>query len=277
MPVPCSPFPVPCTLTIAGSDSGGNAGVQADLRAFHAYGLHGCTVFTALTAQNPFGVSAIHTVPPDFVRAQLDAVLGVYSIRALKTGMLATAALIEAVAEKLSAHPSIKKVIDPVMVATSGAKLIDEAAVETLKARLLPLATIISPNIPEAEALTNRLLTCRANVRDAAKELFDMFGCAVFVKGGHAVGDLTAAEDTLYDGKRFSSYTMPWIDHPVSTHGTGCSLAAAIAAELTLGNNLPSAVAGAKDYVHQAIANSYLVGPDACGVLGWADKRHPSR
>jgi len=269
---PSSLIPHPCCLTIAGSDSGGNAGVQADLRAFHAYGLHGCTVFTALTAQNPFGVSAIHAVPPDFVRAQLDAVLGVYSIYALKTGMLATAALIEAVADKLSAHSEIAKVIDPVMVATSGAKLIDDAAVETLKARLLPLATVITPNIPEAEALTGRKLVSRATVRDAAKELFDSFGCAVLVKGGHAVGDLAAAEDTLFDGTGSSAYTMPWIAHPVSTHGTGCSLAAALAAELTLGKDLPAAVAGAKDYVHQAIANSYLVGPD-CGVLGWSRRQ----
>jgi len=258
-----------CCLTIAGSDSGGNAGVQADLRAFHAYGLHGCTVFTALTAQNPFGVSAIHAVPPDFVRAQLDAVLGVYSIKALKTGMLATAALIEAVADKLAVRPEIAKVIDPVMVATSGAKLIDDTAVTALKARLLPLATVITPNIPEAEVLTGRKIVSRATVRDAAKELYDAFGCAVLVKGGHAVGDLTAAEDTLFNGKDFSSYTMPWIERPVSTHGTGCSLAAALAAELTFGKNLPAAVAGAKEYVHQAIANSYLVGPNGCGVLGW--------
>jgi len=266
----------PCCLTIAGSDSGGNAGVQADLRAFHAYGLHGCTVFTALTAQNPFGVSAIHAVPADFVRAQLDAVLGIYDIRALKTGMLATAALIEAVAEKLSAHPEIAKVIDPVMVATSGAKLIDDTAVETLKTRLLPFATLITPNIPEAEVLTGRKLVSRAAVREAAKALYDLFGCAVLVKGGHAVGDLTAAEDTLFDGKDFSTYTMPWIEHPVSTHGTGCSLAAALTAELTRGKDLPSAVAGAKDYVHQAIAGSYLVGTN-CGVLGWAEKRVTKR
>jgi len=257
-----------CCLTIAGSDSGGNAGVQADLRTFHAYGLHGCTVFTALTAQNPFGVSAIHAVPTDFVRAQLDAVLGVYAIRALKTGMLATSVLIEAVAERLSDHPEIAKVIDPVMIATSGAKLIDDAAIGTLKTRLLPLATLITPNIPEAEALTGRTLASRAAVRDAAHELCDTYGCAVLVKGGHAVGDLTAAEDTLFDGKTFSSYTMPWIEHPVSTHGTGCSLAAALTAELTLGKDLSAAVAGAKGSVHQAIANSYLVGPD-CGVLGF--------
>ena len=125
-----------CCLTIAGSDSGGNAGVQADLRAFHAYGLHGCTVFAALTAQNPFGVSAIHAIPADFVGAQLDAVLGTYDIRALKTGMLAEPAIIETVAERLARHPEIAKVVDPVMIATSGAKLISDAAIVTLKARL---------------------------------------------------------------------------------------------------------------------------------------------
>jgi len=258
----------PCCLTIAGSDSGGNAGVQADLRAFHAYGVHGCTVFAALTAQNPFGVSAIHEVPPDFVSAQLDAVLGVYSIKALKTGMLADVAAIEIVAEKLSVHPEIAKVIDPVMVATSGAKLIADDAIETLVAKLLPLATVITPNIPEAEVLAGRRITCRADVRDAAKSLHGRFGCAVLVKGGHAVGDLAEAEDTLYDGSEFSAYTMPWVEHPVSTHGTGCSLAAALAAELALGHDLPSAVKGAKAFVHRAIAGSYLVGPE-CGVLGW--------
>ena len=258
----------PCCLTIAGSDSGGNAGVQADLRAFHAYGLHGCTVFAALTAQNPFGVSAIHQVPADFVAAQLDAVLGVYSIAALKTGMLADVAAIETVAEKVAAHPEIAKVIDPVMVATSGAKLIADEAVATLKAKLLPIATVITPNIPEAAVLAGMKLTCRADVREAAKRLHGTYGCAVLVKGGHAVGDLAAAEDTLYDGADFLAVTMPWIGDPVSTHGTGCSLAAALAAELALGRSLKAAVEGAKHHVHQAIASSYLVG-EGCGVLGF--------
>ena len=143
----------PCCLTIAGSDSGGNAGVQADLRAFHAYGLHGCTVFAALTAQNPFAVSAIHDVPPDFVAAQLDAVLDVYDIRALKTGMLSSAAVIETVAARLERRPEIRKVIDPVMIATSGAKLIANEAMAALTNRLLPLATLMTPNLPEAELL----------------------------------------------------------------------------------------------------------------------------
>ncbi len=260
----------PCCLTIAGSDSGGNAGVQADLRAFHAYGLHGCTVFAALTAQNPFGVSAIHGVPPDFVAAQLDAVLGIYAIKALKTGMLANPAVIEVVAEKLRAHADIAKVIDPVMVATSGARLITDDAIKALKEKLLPLATVITPNVPEAETLSGLPLRCRADVREAARRLNGTFGCAVLIKGGHAVGDLEAAEDTLFDGKNFFASTMPWIANPVSTHGTGCSLAAALAAELALGRDLKAAVEGAKAYVHKAIASSYYVGEN-CGVLGFVD------
>lgn len=262
----------PCCLTIAGSDSGGNAGVQADLRAFHAYGVHGCTVFAALTAQNPRGVSAIHAVPPAFVAAQLDAVLGVYDIRALKTGMLAVPEVIEAVAERLAAWSEIAKVVDPVMVATSGARLLPDAAVATLKAKLLPLAKVITPNIPEAEALTGRTIDGRQAVREAAKRLQGEYGCAVLVKGGHAVGDLAAAEDTLFDGHDFTTYSLPWVPNAISTHGTGCTLAAALAAELALGRELVAAVDGAKRHVHRAIAGSRLVGAD-CGVLGWAGDR----
>lgn len=260
-----------CCLTIAGSDSGGNAGVQADLRAFHSYGVHGCTVFAALTAQNPMGVSAIHPVPPDFVAAQLDAVLGTYAIAALKTGMIADPAVIEVVAEKIAGHDEIAKVIDPVMVATSGARLVADEALAALKAKLLPIATVITPNIPEAEALSGMKIACRADVHDAAKRLHDTYGCAVLVKGGHAVGDLSAAEDTLYDGDSFFAATLPWITDPISTHGTGCSLAAALAAELMCGRDLKSAVLGAKEYVHRAIENSYYVGKD-CGVLGFVGR-----
>ena len=237
----------PCALTIAGSDSGGNAGVQADLRAFHAYGLHGCTVFAALTAQNPFAVSAIHDVPPDFVSAQLDAVLGVYSIRALKTGMLS-------------------------MIATSGAKLIADEAMVALTERLLPLATLITPNLPEAELLAGGNLSSAARAADVdraeelARALRNKFGCAVLVKGGHGAGD--AAVDVLDDGIAVHHFAQPRLANPVSTHGTGCSLAAALAAELALGHDLPTAVAGAKAYVHEAIRTSYLVGEN-CGVLGF--------
>ena len=260
----------PCCLTIAGSDSGGNAGVQADLRAFHAYGLHGCTVFAALTAQNPFGVSAIHQVPPDFVAAQLDAVQGVYAIKALKTGMLADAAAIEVVADRVARHPEIAKVVDPVMVATSGAKLISDDAVATLTARLLPCATLITPNLPEAEVLLGDEIGTAADVRLAAKTLARKFRCAVLVKGGHST--CGAAEDVLYDGRRFRAFACPRVKEPVSTHGTGCTLAAAIAAGLALGASLGDAVARAKNYVYEAIKFSYHIGQN-CGVLGMPKTR----
>jgi len=267
----------PCCLTIAGSDSGGNAGVQADLRAFHAYGVHGCTVFAALTAQNPFGVSAIHAVPADFVAAQLDAVLGVYCIRSLKTGMLGDPVAVEVIADRLAAHPEIAKVIDPVMIATSGARLVSVEARAAIVKRLLPLATLVTPNLPEAEALCGHEIEPNAqragdarHAADLARQIHDRFGCAVLVKGGH--GAAQSAVDVLFDGGVVREFALPWVGSPVSTHGTGCSLAAALAAELALGHALPTAVRGAKDHVHRAIAGSYLVGED-CGVLGFVDNR----
>lgn len=260
--------PAGCCLTVAGSDCGGNAGVQADLRAFHAYGLHGCTVLAALTAQNPFGVSAIHGVPADFVAAQLDAVLGVYSIRALKTGMLADTAAIEVIADRLSRHPEIAKVVDPVMIATSGARLVPQATVDAVVAKLAPLATVLTPNLPEAECLAG----AKGTARDLARRIHGRLGCAVLVKGGHVGG--ARATDVLFDGRGFSEFSMEWIADPVSTHGTGCSLAAALAAELALGRALSEAVRGAKAYVHDAIEGSYTVGVPGCGVLGFASRNH---
>ena len=248
---------------MAGSDSGGNAGVQADLRVLHDYGLHGCTVFAALTAQNPSGVSAVHTVPPGFIAAQLDAVLGVYDIRALKTGMLGDASAVEAVAGRLAAHPGIVKVVDPVMVATSGARLASGDAVDALKRLLLPLATLITPNIPEAVALCGR----DAPADELARELRGRYGCAVLVKGGHRRGADAADVLCTADGE-VREFALPWVENPASTHGTGCSMAAALAAELALGRSLVDAVAGAKRYVRAAIAGSYFVGGD-CGVLGF--------
>ena len=260
----------PCALTIAGSDSGGNAGIQADLRAFHAYGLHGCTALTALTAQNPRGVRAVHVAPPAFVAAQLDAVFEMYGVKALKTGMLATADVIEVVAEKLAALPRVKKVIDPVMVATSGAKLLADDAEAALAERLLPLATLITPNLPEAEVLLGDAIETAADVRLAAKTLARKFRCAVLVKGGHSADG--AAEDVLYDGRRFRAFVRPRVKDPVSTHGTGCTLAAATAAGLALGASLGDAVARAKIYVYEAIKFSYHIGRN-CGVLGMPKTR----
>ena len=254
----------PCCLTIAGSDSGGNAGVQADLRAFHAYGLHGCTVLAALTAQNPRGVAAAIPVPPEIVAAQLDAVLGTYCIRALKTGMLAEAASVEVVADRLSAHPEIAKVIDPVMVATSGAKLTSGGAKQALARLLLPMATLATPNLPEAEALCG----AHGDAATLARGVYERFGCATLVKGGHHDGGEEVV-DVLYDGSGLHEFALPRVADPISTHGTGCTLAAAIAAELALGHSLDLAVAGAKRHVHAAISGSYLVGR-GCGVLGFA-------
>ena len=253
-----------CALTIAGSDSGGNAGVQADLRAFHAYGVHGCTVMTALTAQNPFGVSAIYPVSGDFVKAQLKAVLGTYAIGALKTGMLATAEVIEAVADELDGWREIMMVIDPVMIATSGAKLINDDAIATLKEKLIPLATVITPNLMEAKELTG---LGSDDGETLAKALYDKFGVAAMVKGGHSEDRETAA-DTIFDGKELTVLKGMRVAAPVSTHGTGCSLAAAMAAALTKGMSVKAAAASAKEYVFRAIRDSYYVG-EKCGVLGF--------
>lgn len=258
----------PCCLTIAGSDSGGNAGVQADLRTFHAYCLHGCTVFAALTAQNPFGVTAIHSIPDTFVAAQLDAVLGTYTIQALKTGMLAHPSTINIIASKLREYPKIAKVIDPVMIATSGAPLITSEAIEALKLHLLPLATVITPNLPEAEILSGKTITDDYTAREVAMFLAHTYKTAVIIKGGHRENAI--AEDLLYDGTTFYTFSAPRIENPISTHGTGCTFAAALTAELALEHSLPRAVQNAKKHVYNAISNAYLVG-HACGVLGFVN------
>ena len=258
-------------LTIAGSDSGGNAGIQADLRAFHMFGVHGCTVLAALTAQNPFGVRAILTADADFVAAQLDAVLEAYAVSALKTGMLSSPEVIEAVADRLVCQNRILKVFDPVMVATSGAKLLQDDAVGMLKTRLLPLATLITPNLPEAEVLTGKAVATREEMAAAARELSSAFGCAVLVKGGHGTG--VCAEDVLFDGVSLCLLSTPRIESPLSTHGTGCSLSAAITASLACGKGLLDAVVEGKAYVYEAIRTGVSVGEQAA-VLG-TPKRLP--
>lgn len=252
-------------LTIAGSDSGGNAGIQADLRAFHMFGVHGCTVLAALTAQNPFGVRAILTADAEFVGQQLDAVLEAYSVHALKTGMLSSPGVIEAVADRLVCHTRILKVFDPVMVATSGARLLQDDAVGLLKARLLPLGTLVTPNMAEAEVLTGRTVKTCDDMAVAARDLADAFGCAVLVKGGHGTG--VCAEDVLFDGAVLYRLSSPRIAEPLSTHGTGCSLSAAIAASLACGRTLLDAVVEGKAYVYEAIRTGAYVG-EQVAVLG---------
>jgi len=252
-------------LTIAGSDSGGNAGIQADLRAFNFFGVHGCTAITALTAQNPFQVYAVLSADAEFMTQQIDAVIDTYDIRALKTGMLCTAEIIQAVAESLVLRNRIAKVIDPVMVATSGAKLLEDDAVEMLCRELLPCADLITPNLPEAAVLLDKELVNESAIVNGARELHDRLGCAILIKGGHANHD--NARDLLYDGENAYWFSTPRINDALSTHGTGCSLSAAIAASLACGNELIEAVTEGKAFVYEAIRTAIGVG-ECAAVLG---------
>jgi hydroxymethylpyrimidine/phosphomethylpyrimidine kinase len=239
-------------LTIAGSDSGGGAGIQADLKTFAANGCYGMSVVTALTAQNTLGVSAIHPVPVAFVAAQLDAVFDDIGSDAVKIGMLFSPELIGTVAERLRHHRPENIVLDPVMVAQSGDKLLQDAAVEALKRELIPLAGIITPNLPEAAVLLGRRIGSPAEIDAAAVELAAL-GCgAVLIKGGHLEGE--KSDDTLYLAKERRLLRLP--GERIATrnnHGTGCTLAAAIAALLAKGETMAAAVAGAKAYITGAI------------------------
>jgi hydroxymethylpyrimidine/phosphomethylpyrimidine kinase len=263
---PSSSTSQPVALTIAGSDSGGNAGIQADLRAFHGFGVHGCTAIAALTAQNPKGVAGVWLADAAFLEKQLDAIFDCYAVGAVKTGMLATVSLIEAAAGRLARYPDIPKVVDPVMVATSGARLLEEAAVETLKRLLAPLATLLTPNLPEAEVLLGRSISGRQGALEAARALAGLFACAVLLKGGHAE-EGRRGEDFLCAGGRLTALSTPEVPHPLSTHGTGCTLSAAIAASLACGRPLEQAVIEGKAYVYEAIRTGRRLGPGAA-VLG---------
>jgi hydroxymethylpyrimidine/phosphomethylpyrimidine kinase len=252
----------PRLLTIAGSDSGGGAGIQADLKTFAAHGAYGMSVITALTAQNTREVRAVHEVPPEMVAAQIDAVLEDIGADAIKIGMLSSAGIIRAVADRLRFHLKDKKVpvvLDPVMIAKSGDRLLRADAVEALKAELLPLATLVTPNLPELEALTGLRVRTEGARRVAARGLVAK-GPAVLVKGGHAEGEEVV--DLLVEKRRgweIHRFAHPRL-HTPSTHGTGCTLASAIAARLGAGERLRSAVAGAIDYLAGALAAAYPLG-----------------
>jgi len=227
--------------------------------------VHGCTVLAALTAQNPFGVRGILTADADFVGMQLDAVLEAYAVTALKTGMLSAPDVIEIVADRLLAQSRILKVFDPVMVATSGARLLQDDAVAKMKNKLLPLAALVTPNLPEAEVLTGRALNTPEAISDAAWALFDTLGCAVLIKGGHGHG--MDASDVLFDGTTLYRISSARVDAPLSTHGTGCSLSAAITASLACGKSLLDAVVDGKAYVYESIRTGVWVG-ECAAVLG---------
>jgi hydroxymethylpyrimidine/phosphomethylpyrimidine kinase len=242
----------PIAVTIAGSDSGGGAGIQADLKTFSALGVYGASVIAALTAQNTTGVSAVLEVPPDFVAAQMDAVFSDLAVAAVKIGMLGNAGVVEAVAAGLVRHRQTRIVLDPVMVATSGDRLLTPDAVEALRTKLVPLAVVVTPNLPEAAALLDAAPAATEDemVRQAER-LLALGARAVLMKGGHGKGaesiDLLVTATTTV---RFAAARIA----TKNTHGTGCTLAAAIAAGLAGGEDLAAAVRAAKDYVTAAIA-----------------------
>jgi hydroxymethylpyrimidine/phosphomethylpyrimidine kinase len=256
-------------LTIAGSDSGGGAGIQADLKTFAAHGLHGLSAIAALTAQNTQGVSAVHVPPPAFLRAQVDACFADFRIAAVKLGMLANARVINAVADALEEHDPKFIVLDPVMVASSGARLLDPGALDALKKRLLPLATVITPNIPEAELLLGHAIPDGDAAEAALVELLALGAPAVLLKGGHLPGRRLI--DRLDDGWQLHEFEHPRLR--VEGHGTGCTLASALAAQLALGLKLPEACAAAADYVHGALAHAYRPGKARLAVLDHFWKR----
>jgi hydroxymethylpyrimidine/phosphomethylpyrimidine kinase len=242
---------IPNVLTIAGSDSGGGAGIQADLKTFSALGTYGLSVIAALTAQNTRAVTAIHDVPPAFVTAQLDAVFDDIEIAAVKIGMLSSPAIIEVVSEGLRRHGARQIVVDPVMVAKSGDRLLREEAVSALKERLLPLATVITPNLPEAAVLLEAaVVPDEAGMIEAAAGLRALGSRAVLLKGGH--GEADDSFDVLDDGGALLTLAAPRIATR-NTHGTGCTLSSAIAALLARGRTLRDAVSDAKTYITAAI------------------------
>ena len=247
-------------LTIAGSDSSGGAGIQADLKTFSALGVYGASVITALTAQNTQGVSAIHTPPASFITAQCDAVFSDLNIHAVKLGMLANAEIIYACADALQRWQPPYVVLDTVMISKSGYNLLQPEACGALIQELLPLATLVTPNLPEAEAISGLSIKTRADMKAGAEKILALGAKAVLVKGGHLEG---SADDYLYDGQR-----ELWLPgerlNTKNTHGTGCTLSSALASDLALGLSLPEAVKAAKAYVTEAIRYGIPLGK-GCG------------
>jgi hydroxymethylpyrimidine/phosphomethylpyrimidine kinase len=244
-------------LTIAGSDSGGGAGIQADLKTFGALGVFGTSAITAVTAQNTLAVTRIQEIDPEIVAAQIDAVAEDIGIDAAKTGMLSSTKILEAVAAALRRNRVPNLVVDPVMVAKSGARLLKEEAVEALKSRLLPLAEVVTPNIPEAEVLSGHKISDVEAMRDAAKRIYDLGAKRVVIKGGHAEGPNVV--DLYYDGERFEEFKAERVQTH-NTHGTGCTYSAAIAAYLAHGLPPLDAVARAKEFLIAALRSAPAIG-----------------
>jgi hydroxymethylpyrimidine/phosphomethylpyrimidine kinase len=263
----------PCVLAIAGSDSGGGAGIQADLKTMLALGVHGMSVVCAVTAQNSVGVQGYWEMPPEAVRAQLDSVLGDIAVHAVKTGMLASAAIVTVVADTL-AEVAAPVVVDPVAVSKHGDSLLSRGALEAVKERLLPLATVVTPNLLEAELLTGITITDEPAMRTAAAAIAELGPRWVLVKGGHLPGNPV---DLLFDGERVTRFPGQRIASR-HTHGTGCTLASAIASYLAQGGTVPDAVQSARDYLTGAIAGGYPLGSGIGPVdHGWRLRQPTSR
>lgn len=253
--------PIPSALTIAGSDSGGGAGIQADLKTFAAHGVHGLSAIAALTAQHTRGVTAVHVPPLDFLRAQIDACFDDFNVGAVKIGMLANAHVINTVADALEAHGSPPLVLDPVMIATSGARLLEAEALDALRSRLLPGAAVLTPNLPEAELMLGRAIPDRDAMHSAAADLLASGVHAVLLKGGHLQDGADHVVDLLaqVDG-HVQEFTHPRL--PQDAHGTGCTLASAVTGNLCRGMTVAEACAAATGYVHRALRAGY---PPGCG------------
>ncbi|MDQ3265523.1 MAG: bifunctional hydroxymethylpyrimidine kinase/phosphomethylpyrimidine kinase [Myxococcota bacterium] len=255
---------LPSVLTIAGSDSGGGAGIQADLKTFAAHGVHGLCAIAALTAQHTRGVSGVHVPPVEFLRLQIDACFADFQIRAVKLGMLADAGVIHAVADALEHHRPQHLVLDPVMVATSGAKLLQPDALGALRERLIPLATLITPNLPEAELLLGAAIPDGAAAERALDGLLALGAGAVLLKGGH-LSEPGQVVDRLATRAQQHRFLHPRLE--VNGHGTGCTLSSAIAANLCLGLSLAEACRAGTDYVHGALEHAYRPGTSTVDVL----------
>ena len=256
---------VPRVMTIAGSDSGGGAGIQADLKTFAALGVYGTSAVTAITAQNTRGVTAVQTVDLQIIGDQIDAILGDIGTDAVKVGMLASAEIVDQVAAKISEHELTKVVVDPVMVATSGDRLLQESALKSLKTSLIPLASVVTPNLDEAATLTGFKVDNLPDMKDAAIQIHSMGARTVLIKGGHFAGDgfgsgiKAKMSDVLYDGVSFTVFTADQIP-TTSTHGTGCTLSSAIAAGLAHGRSIPNAITDAKAYLTDTLSHAFPVG-----------------
>ncbi len=245
--------PPPIALTIAGSDSGGGAGIQADLKTFHAFGVFGCSALTAVTAQNTTEVAAVYPLPEEIVREQIRAVATDLPPDAVKTGMLANAALVECVAQAIAEYRLSNYVLDPVMISTSGHRLLDQEAEDTIRRRLIPLATVVTPNLHEAHILTGLAVETPSDLADAARAILDLGAGAVLVKGGHLAGDVVV--DLLRTEESEHVWSRPRIDTPAG-HGTGCTLSAALAAGLAAGQPVADAADAAVDFVARALASA---------------------